>query len=134
MTEHLDPQRTYVGRDISNLSRLVYRSLVTFPAGATDPTEGSTPVPDLATDTGQSNEDATEWQFTVKDGPVWQDGKPVTCEDLKYGASRNFADHASPAARTSTRATSSTSPRTPTASPSTRVPTPARARTPSTRP
>ena len=93
VTEHLDPQRTYVGRDISNLSRLVYRSLVTFPAGATDPTEGSTPVPDLATDTGQSNEDATEWQFTVKDGPVWQDGKPVTCEDLKYGASRNFADN-----------------------------------------
>jgi peptide/nickel transport system substrate-binding protein len=93
VTEHLDPQRTYVGRDISNLSRLVYRSLVTFPAGATDPTEGSTPVPDLATDTGQSNEDATEWQFTVKDGPKWQDGQPITCEDFKYGASRNFADN-----------------------------------------
>ena len=89
VTEHLDPQRTYVGRDISNLSRLVYRSLVTFPAGATDPTEGSTPVPDLATDTGQSNEDATEWSFTVKDGPTWQDGQPITCEDFKYGLSRN---------------------------------------------
>ena len=25
VTEHLDPQRTYVGRDISNLGRLVYR-------------------------------------------------------------------------------------------------------------
>jgi peptide/nickel transport system substrate-binding protein len=93
VTEHLDPQRTYVGRDISNLSRLVYRSLVTFPAGATDATEGSTPVPDLATDAGQSNEDATEWSFTVKDGPTWQDGQPVTCEDFKYGASRNFADN-----------------------------------------
>ena len=93
VTEHLDPQRTYVGRDISNLSRLVYRSLVTFPAGATDATEGSTPVADLATDTGQSNEDATEWSFTVKDGPKWQDGKPITCEDFKYGASRNFADN-----------------------------------------
>jgi peptide/nickel transport system substrate-binding protein len=92
VTEHLDPQRTYVGRDISNLNRLVYRGLVTFPAGATDATEGSTPVPDLATDTGQSNEDATEWSFTLKDGPTWQDGKPVTCEDVKYGASRNFAD------------------------------------------
>ena len=45
VTEHLDPQRTYVGRDLSNLGRLVYRSLVTFPLGATDPTEGSTPVP-----------------------------------------------------------------------------------------
>ena len=45
-------------------------------------------MPDLATDTGQSNEDATEWSFTLKDGPVWQDGQPVTCEDLKYGVSR----------------------------------------------
>ena len=41
VTEHLDPQRTYVGRDISNLGRLVYRSLVTFPLGETDPTEGA---------------------------------------------------------------------------------------------
>ena len=91
VTEHLDPQRTYVGRDISNLSRLVYRSLVTFPPGETDQTKGATPIPDLATDTGQSNEDATEWSFTLKDGPVWQDGQPVTCEDLKYGVSRTFA-------------------------------------------
>ncbi len=61
VTEHLDPQRIYVGRDISNLGRLVYRGLVTFPAGATDPAEGTTPIPDLATDTGTANEDATEW-------------------------------------------------------------------------
>src|SRR4051812_43975908 len=91
VTEHLDPQRTYVGRDIANLGRLVYRSWVVFPLGATDATEGSTPVPDLATDTGQSNEDATEWSFTLKDGPKWQDGKPITCEDFKYGVSRAFA-------------------------------------------
>src|SRR3954451_6283782 len=91
VTEHLDPQRTYVGRDIANLGRLVYRSWVTFPLGETDPTKGSTPVPDLATDTGQSNEDATEWSFTLKAGPKWQDGKPITCEDFKYGVSRTFA-------------------------------------------
>ena len=91
VTEHLDPQRIYIGRDISNLGRLVYRSWVDLPAGATDATEGSTPVPDLATDTGQSNEDATEWSFTLKDGPKWQDGKPITCEDFKYGVSRTFA-------------------------------------------
>ncbi len=76
VTEHLDPQRIYVGRDISNLGRLVYRGLVTFPAGETDPAKGTTPVPDLATDTGTSNDDATEWQFTVKDGAKWQDGEP----------------------------------------------------------
>jgi peptide/nickel transport system substrate-binding protein len=91
VTEHLDPQRTYVGRDISNLSRLVYRSWVVFPPGETDPAKAATPIPDLATDAGQSNEDATEWSFTLKDGPVWQDGKPITCEDFKYGVSRTFA-------------------------------------------
>ena len=62
-----------------------------FPAGATDPMRAAPPIPDLATDTGQSNEDATEWSFTLKDGPVWQDGKPITCEDFKYGVSRTFA-------------------------------------------
>ncbi|HET6940145.1 MAG TPA: ABC transporter substrate-binding protein, partial [Nocardioides sp.] len=91
VTEHLDPQRVYVGRDISNLGRLAYRSLVMFPAGETDAQKAAEVVPDLATDTGQSNEDATQWSFTLKDGPVWQDGKPVTCEDVKYGVSRTFA-------------------------------------------
>jgi len=91
VTEHLDPQRTYVGRDMAYLGRTVYRSLVMFPPGETDPKKGATPIPDLATDTGQSNADATEWSFTLKDGPVWQDGKPITCEDLKYGVSRTFA-------------------------------------------
>jgi peptide/nickel transport system substrate-binding protein len=91
VTQTLDPQRVYSGRDISYLGNLVYRSWVVFPAGATDKTEGSTPVPDLATDTGQSNEDAAEWSFTLKDGPTWQDGKPITCEDFKYGVSRTFA-------------------------------------------
>ncbi|MDX6373961.1 MAG: peptide/nickel transport system substrate-binding protein, partial [Nocardioidaceae bacterium] len=91
VTQSLDPQRTYTGRDLSNFGRLIYRSLVVFPAGETDPVKAATPVADLATDTGQSNEDATQWSFTLKDGPVWQDGQPVTCEDLKYGVSRTFA-------------------------------------------
>ncbi|WP_028658644.1 ABC transporter substrate-binding protein [Nocardioides insulae] len=88
--EHLDPQRVYVGRDISNLSRTVYRTLVTFPI-SDDPDVSNTPVADLATDTGTANEDSTEWSFTVKDGVTWQDGSEITCEDFKYGASRVFA-------------------------------------------
>ncbi|HEU5037769.1 MAG TPA: ABC transporter substrate-binding protein [Nocardioides sp.] len=88
--EHLDPQRVYVGRDISNLSRTVYRTLVSFPISE-DPDVANTPVPDLATDTGTSTEGGKTWSFTVKDGVTWQDGKPITCEDFKYGASRVFA-------------------------------------------
>ena len=49
VTQSLDPQRTYTGRDLSNQSRLVYRSLVDFPKGVTDNIEGQTPIPDLAT-------------------------------------------------------------------------------------
>ena len=88
--EHVDPQRVYVGRDLSNLNRLVYRSLVSFPI-STDAKEANTPVPDLATDTGTASDDAKTWKFTLRDGVTWQDGKDITCEDVKYGASRVFA-------------------------------------------
>jgi len=89
-TEHWDPQRTYLGRDIADASRLFYRSLVTYPV-TTDPKKAVTPVPDLATDTGTSKDDAKVWSFTLRKGVEWQDGKPVTCADLKYGVSRTFA-------------------------------------------
>ncbi|MFC6340820.1 ABC transporter substrate-binding protein, partial [Nocardioides hankookensis] len=88
--EHVDPQRVYRGRDIGNFSRTVYRQLVTFPI-STDPEVSNTPVPDLATDTGTSSEGGKVWSFTVKDGVKWEDGKAITCEDFKYGASRVFA-------------------------------------------
>ena len=88
--EHVDPQRIYVGRDITNFSRTVYRQLVTFPI-STDPKVSNTPVPDLATDTGTSSDGGKVWSFTVKDGVTWEDGEPITCEDFAYGASRVFA-------------------------------------------
>jgi ABC-type transport system substrate-binding protein len=89
--EHTDPQRTYVGRDITNWSRTVYRSLVTFPISE-DAAKATTPVPDLATDIGTSSEGGKVWSFTLKDGIKWEDGSEITCEDFKYGASRAFAD------------------------------------------
>lgn len=88
--EHVDPQRTYVGVELTNFRRTVYRSLVAFPISQ-DPDVANTPVPDLATDTGTANADSTEWSFTIKDGVKWEDGKAITCEDFKYGASRVFA-------------------------------------------
>ena len=88
--EHLDPQRTYIGRDLADASRMWSRSLVQFPASA-DPTKSVTPMPDLATDTGKSSNGARTWSFTLKDGVTWEDGKDVTCADVKYGVSRTFA-------------------------------------------
>ena len=89
-TEHWDPQRMYIGRDLNNSGRLFYRSLVAFPA-SNDPVEGATPVADLATDTGTTEDEGKTWSFTVRDDVKWEDGQPITCEDFKYGASRNFA-------------------------------------------
>ncbi|MCW2780810.1 MAG: extracellular solute-binding protein family 5 [Marmoricola sp.] len=88
--DHNDPQRTYLGVELANWNRMVYRSLVSFPMSS-DPAVAAKPVPDLATDTGTSSDNAKTWKFTVKDGVKWQDGKPITCEDFKYGASRVFA-------------------------------------------
>ncbi|HEU5035414.1 MAG TPA: ABC transporter substrate-binding protein [Nocardioides sp.] len=87
---NLDPQRVYRGRDITNLGRTVYRSLVAFPISE-DPVVGNTPVPDLATDTGTSYDGGRRWSFTIKAGVTWQDDRPITCEDFRYGASRVFA-------------------------------------------
>lgn len=89
-TEHWDPQRMYIGRDLNNSGRLFYRSLVAFPA-SNDPEIGTTVVPDLATDTGTSEEEGKVWKFTIRDDVKWEDGEPIKCEDFAYGASRNFA-------------------------------------------
>ncbi|MET1058966.1 MAG: ABC transporter substrate-binding protein [Nocardioides sp.] len=88
--EHMDPHRIYVGRDMYNMNRIVYRGLLTVPA-TEDDADADTIIPDIATDTGTVSEDAKTWEFTIRDGVKWQDGKPVTCEDFKYGISRTFA-------------------------------------------
>ena len=46
----------------------------------------------------------------------WQDGKEITCEDLKYGFSRLFATDVITGGPARTRSTTSTSRRTPRAS------------------
>jgi peptide/nickel transport system substrate-binding protein len=88
--ENLDPQRIYAGRDNTNLGRTVYRSLVSYPISQ-DPSVGTTPVPDLATDTGRSRNGGRVWSFTIKDDVTWEDGRAITCQDFRYGASRAFA-------------------------------------------
>lgn len=87
--EHLDPQRTYLGRDIANEARMVYRTLTTFPVVAGK--DSTKLVADLATDTGTATDGGKTWKFTLKDGIKWQDGKAITCADFQYGISRTFA-------------------------------------------
>ena len=88
--EHWDPQRVYVGRDISNAARMFTRTLVQYPATA-DTNAALKLQPDLATDLGTPSNGSKTWKFTLKSGVKWQDGSPVTCADVKYGISRTFA-------------------------------------------
>lgn len=87
--EHMDPQRTYIGRDLANQSRMVYRTLTQYKSGTKD--VSTTIQPDLATDTGTASDGGKVWKFTLKDGVKWEDDSDVTCEDVKYGISRTFA-------------------------------------------
>ena len=88
--ESTDPTRIYYGLELANFRRLFYRTLVSFPDSA-DPAVATKAVPDLATDTGTTPDGGKTWSFTLKDGIMWQDGSPITCQDFKYGASRVFA-------------------------------------------
>ncbi|NYG56089.1 ABC transporter substrate-binding protein [Nocardioides perillae] len=47
-------------------------------------------VPDLATDLGTPNEDFTQWTFTIRDDATWEDGKPVTAEEVAFGIKRSL--------------------------------------------
>ena len=73
--DHLDPQRTWIGRDIANETRMVYRTLTSYPVGSGK--AGTKLVADLATDTGTASDGGKSWRFTLKDGVKWQDGSDI---------------------------------------------------------
>ena len=85
-----DPQRIATREDMAFAGRIFVRTLTAY-APSTDPDEQSRLVGDLATDTGTPSEDLRSWTFTLREGVRWQDGSPVTCEDVAYGISRTFA-------------------------------------------
>ncbi|WP_285664069.1 ABC transporter substrate-binding protein [Actinorhabdospora filicis] len=82
----LDPQEVYVLNQ-ANLSTLIYRTLVSF---TTVPGETAVLAPDLATDLGRPSNGNQTWEFTLRDGVKWENGEPVTCEQVAYGVSRAF--------------------------------------------
>lgn len=53
-------------------------------------------VPDLATDLGTPNDDFTEWTFTIRDDAKWEDGQPVTAEEVAFGICRSLDSEAFP--------------------------------------
>ncbi len=99
--DYMDPGQSYYTLG-SSLFRGTTRTLVSYP-GTPDIKEQAEIVPDLATDTGQSNGDATQWRFTIKDGVKFgpalggEDvpgvtGEEITSADIKYAIERLFID------------------------------------------
>ncbi|MFB7424322.1 ABC transporter substrate-binding protein [Streptomyces hydrogenans] len=86
---HLDPARNWVMPDMDFGTRLLYRTLVTYKAapGA----DGSELVPDLAEDLGTPSNGAKTWTFRLKAGLKYEDGTPVTAQDIKHNVERSFS-------------------------------------------
>lgn len=89
----LDPTNGWSVAGNSIQQALTHRSLTQFTRG-----EDGEPVlvPDLATDLGQPNDDFTEWTFTIRDDATWEDGKPVTAEEVAWGICRSLDSEAFP--------------------------------------
>jgi peptide/nickel transport system substrate-binding protein len=85
-----DPQRLNVGADMAFAGRVFQRTLTAW-APTTRQDVMPDLVPDLATTTGKASAGGKAWTFTLRDDVTWQDGKPVTCADVKYGISRTYA-------------------------------------------
>jgi peptide/nickel transport system substrate-binding protein len=85
---HLDPQQISAATD-ENVTRVMIRTLTTFKSAPG--TQGSEIVADLATDTGRPSQNNTVWEFTLKPKLKWEDGSPITCQQVKYGTERSFS-------------------------------------------
>ena len=87
---NVDPQRVYTGEDLALFSGTIFRTLTAYKFSK-DAKEGTSIVPDLATDTGTVADGGKTWSFTLRDGSTFETGAPITCADIKYGVSRTFA-------------------------------------------
>lgn len=82
----VDPGETYYGYSWDML-RNYARSLVMFKS---EPGKaGLELTPDLATDLGKSSDGGKTWTYTLKDGVKYEDGSPVTAQDVKYAVMRS---------------------------------------------
>ncbi|WP_212909047.1 ABC transporter substrate-binding protein [Streptomyces sp. TS71-3] len=72
-----------------NFMRYYSRTLVTNKA---EPGKaGAEVTPDLATDLGKVTDGGKTYTYTLRDGVTWEDGKPITSKDVKYGIERQWA-------------------------------------------
>lgn len=87
-TQPMDPTDSYGLVNSSVLNGMVARTLTQYYYNPKTHTQ--TLVPDLATNDGTHNKNYTQWTFTLKKGIKFENGQPVTPEDIKYGIERSF--------------------------------------------
>jgi peptide/nickel transport system substrate-binding protein len=83
-----DPTRGYYGF-AWNFMRYYTRQLITYKTAPG--LEGTELVPDLAKGLAEVSDDGKTYTYHLKDGITWEDGKPVTSQDIKYGIERQWA-------------------------------------------
>jgi peptide/nickel transport system substrate-binding protein len=90
--EHLDPQRSYI-----NVAQLTDQLLVrTLTAIRENGKGGLKVIGDLATDPGKDvNNDCKTWKYTLRPGLKYEDGTPITSNDIAYGIARSFSPNLS---------------------------------------
>jgi len=86
--DSLDPARSYLPW-VWNLMRLYTRTLVTYESAAE--ADGAILVPDLATGLGVPSDNNQTWTYTLRPGTAFENGRPITTADIKYGIERSFA-------------------------------------------
>lgn len=91
--DSLDPTGGWSVTGNSIQQALTHRSLTQY---TRDENGQPVLVPDLATDLGTPNEDFTEWTFTIREDATWEDGKPVTAEEVAFGICRSLDSDAFP--------------------------------------
>jgi peptide/nickel transport system substrate-binding protein len=83
---HLDPA-TSQNLATTTLGLIVRR----LTAWKIEPGKTAKVVPDLATNTGTASDGGKTWTYHLKKGIEFQDGSPITSEDIKWGVERSFA-------------------------------------------
>jgi peptide/nickel transport system substrate-binding protein len=94
-----DPGGTYYAFNW-DFSRLYARPLLTYkPSPGKD---GLSLVPDLAAGLGTVSSDGLTWTYKLRSGEKFEDGSPITSEDVKYAVERstNYAPDVLPAGPT----------------------------------
>ena len=88
MTTPIDPSDLYYTDTNTIMSSLVLRALTQYDYDAES--GQMILVPDLATDLGTPNDDFTEWTFTIRDGVTWENGEPITADEVAFGIIRSM--------------------------------------------